>query len=307
MAIVKPNELNFSDDNLVMIITGMPGVGKTTLALSAPDPFILDLDKGLKRVKPEHRKDASIPAIFEDLQADVRSAIGAYKTAIVDTGGALIEILKEYTVRVEHKSKKSGGITQEGYGVVKQMFNDLFAELRRNFNVVLLFHTSKVKDNDTYFYDIICEGSAKTMVWQPADLGAHLFMENGTRYLGFTPTEQYNSKSAYGVAGLIKIPELGAEDTNNLLTKLFETVKANLASESKSLEGEKEKYKTAMESSAKYISGITGIEDIEPVRKALGEVEHALTSRKESQAIFKARLAELNIAYDGTTRTYVQK
>ena len=80
--------------------------------------------------------------------------------------------------------------------------------------MIFLFHAVKDKLDESVFYDIVCEGSAKTMVWQPADLGAYLHIVNGERYLGFTPTANYNAKAAYGIKGLVKVPEL-APETND--------------------------------------------------------------------------------------------
>lgn len=56
--IVKPESMDFSNKNIIVIISGLPGVGKTTLALSAPDVVLIDADEGLSRVKPEHRRTA---------------------------------------------------------------------------------------------------------------------------------------------------------------------------------------------------------------------------------------------------------
>ena len=52
--IVKPENMDFSNKNIIMIISGLPGVGKTTLSLSAPDVVLVDADEGMARVKPEH-------------------------------------------------------------------------------------------------------------------------------------------------------------------------------------------------------------------------------------------------------------
>ena len=90
MAIIKPENMDFSGKNIIMIVSGMPGVGKTTLALSAPDVVLIDADEGLARVKPEHRRDASICKTYEDLLADIKAIEGRYKTVVIDTGGALI-------------------------------------------------------------------------------------------------------------------------------------------------------------------------------------------------------------------------
>ena len=59
MAIKRPEDLDFSEKTFTLIISGSPGIGKTTLALSAPDPLLFDLDRGISRVRAEHRKPAS--------------------------------------------------------------------------------------------------------------------------------------------------------------------------------------------------------------------------------------------------------
>ena len=140
--------------------------------------------------------------------------------------------MKDWAMRNEPSaSKKSGGFSQQGYGFVKTEFLRLSADLRKKFNVIFLFHAAKDRQGDDIFYDIVCEGSAKTLVWQPADLGAYLHIVNGERYLGFTPTMNYNAKAAYGIKGLIKVPELKDGEPNDFLTRLFFQVKANIAAE----------------------------------------------------------------------------
>ena len=91
--IKKPNEMSFENKNLIMILSGLPGTGKSTLALSAPDVLMLDLDEGMSRVNPAHRKDSSFCKSFDEVKADVAAAKGQYKTIVVDTGGALVDML----------------------------------------------------------------------------------------------------------------------------------------------------------------------------------------------------------------------
>ena len=210
MPIVKPTEMNFSNKNIIAIISGLPGTGKTTLALSAPDVLLIDTDEGMARVNPAHRKDASICKTYEEVLTDIKAAEGTYKTIVIDTCGALIEYMKDWAMRTDPKaSKKDGGFSLQGYGTIKTEFLRLSAELRKKFNVIYLFHENMTKNGDDgVFYDLVVEGSAKVICWQPADLGAHLFIQNGRRYPGFTPTEQYSATSAYGIKGLVEVPEL---------------------------------------------------------------------------------------------------
>ena len=308
MPIVKPTEMNFSAKNLIMIISGLPGTGKTTLALSAPDVLLIDTDEGMARVNPAHRKDASICKTYEEVLADIKAAEGKYKTIVIDTCGALIEYMKDWAMRTDPKaSKKDGGFSLQGYGIIKSEFVRLSAELRKKFNVIFLFHESMTKVDENVFYELVVEGSARTLVYQPADLAAHLFIQTGKRYLGFTPTEQYSAKAAYGIKGLIEVPELKEGEPNDFLTRLFDKVRANIAAESAALGPEKQKYDYAIADAKKIVATVNAPEDVQEAATAISKLDHGLTSEKEAKFMLKKRMDELGIVYDKTAKTYAYK
>ena len=313
MAIVKPENMKFSNKNIIMILSGLPGTGKTTLALSAPDVLLIDADEGLARVNPAHRKDASVCKTFEEVRADIQAAKGQYKTVVVDTGGALVDMLKQHVVDhpADYKggAKTSGGISLQGFGYVKQLFLDFSAELRRNFNVVFIFHENMTKagDDGGVFYELVCEGSARTLVYQPADLAAHLFIQNDQRYLGFTPTEQYSAKSAYGIKGLVAVPELKDGDPNDFLTKLFDKVRANLEAETAALGKDQAEYEENMAAIKRICEGITAPEHVSGAMEAFKGLPHILTSEKEGKAMIKKRLDELGIVWNKSEKKYEYK
>ena len=56
MSIYQPEERDFRSKKFSMIIAGAPGSGKTTLAMSAPHPVLVDLDKGVSRIRAMHRR-----------------------------------------------------------------------------------------------------------------------------------------------------------------------------------------------------------------------------------------------------------
>lgn len=309
MPIVKPENMNFSNKNIIMIISGLPGTGKTTLALSSPDVLLIDTDEGLARVNPAHRKDASVCKTYEEILADLKAAEGQYKTVVIDTCGALIEYMKEWAMRTDPKaSKTNGGFSLQGYGVIKQEFLRLSAELRKKFNVIYLFHENMTKNGDDgVFYELVVEGSTRTLVYQPADLAAHLFIQNGRRYLGFTPTEQYSAKSAYGIKGLIEVPELADGDPNDFLTKLFAKVRENLAKETEALSPQKDAYDNAIKMIQAICDKVSKPEDIPDAADAIKSLPHALTSEKEGVAMLKKKMSALGITYDKAKGQYVYK
>lgn len=306
MPIMKPAEMNFSDKHIIMILSGLPGTGKTTLALSAPDVLLIDTDEGMARVNPAHRKDASVCKTYEEILADIKAARGQYKTIVIDTCGALIEYMKDWAVRTDPKaSKANGGFSLQGYGVIKSEFVRLSAELRKDFNVIYLFHESMTKNGDDgVFYELVVEGSTRTLVYQPADLAGHLFIDHGKRYVGFTPTEQYSAKAAYGIKGIVEIPELKDGDPNDFLTRLFAKVRSNLAAETKGLNEERDMYTFVMRQAKAIVEVVNSPDDVADAAVAIKELNHALTSKKEAQDMLKKRMAELGIVWDKNAKVY---
>lgn len=306
MPIYKPVEMDFSGKNIVILLSGLPGTGKSTVANSAPKALNIDTDEGTARVKPEHRVDTSVCKTYEEILADIKEAKGKYETIIIDTCGALIEYMKDWAMRTDPKaSKTNGGFSLQGYGIVKSEFIRLSAELRKNFNVVYIFHETMTKNGDDgVFYELVVEGATRTLVYQPADLAGHLFIDHGKRFIGFTPTEQYSAKSAYGIKGIVEVPELKDGDPNDFLTRLFAKVRENLAKESAQLSPQMDEYKKAMTEAKRICEAVNTPEDVDTAASAIKGLAHALTSEKEAKALLKQRMMALNIIWDKAEKVY---
>ncbi len=310
MTIVKPENMSFKDENIIMIISGLPGVGKTTLAFSAPDVVLVDVDRGVKRVNPAHRRDTVMVKTYEELLEDIKTpAFAAYKTVAIDTTGAFIDLLKDWAMRNDPSAcKKNGGISIQGYGIVKSEFLRFSSELKKTHNVIYIFHTTKDKDREgNIVYDLMCEGAAREMVWQPADLGAYFQMLGDKRYLCFTPTQEYSAKSSHGISGMIEIPSLEEGMLNNFLSVLFDKVKANIAAENDEVRPLQEAYNAAMEEGEKIIAAIETAEDVPGAVEKIKNLAHGLTSEKELRARLSEKLKDLGIVYNHEAKRYEQK
>ena len=55
----NPNDIQDGAKKIRMLIAGYPGIGKSTLALSAPRPLHIDCDFGIDRIEPRYRMPVS--------------------------------------------------------------------------------------------------------------------------------------------------------------------------------------------------------------------------------------------------------
>ena len=51
----KPDSVANAEKKIRILIAGYPGIGKSTLALSAPKPLHIDADFGVDRIEPRYR------------------------------------------------------------------------------------------------------------------------------------------------------------------------------------------------------------------------------------------------------------
>lgn len=86
----KPNEIQIQG-KIKMLIYGQPGMGKTTMALSAPDPLLIDCDNGVQRVNPAHISDTVQVSSYNDVLAVLNEDLSPYKSLVIDTAGKLLD------------------------------------------------------------------------------------------------------------------------------------------------------------------------------------------------------------------------
>jgi hypothetical protein len=309
--IKRPDEVVQTTKKIRMIIAGFPGIGKTTLGLSAPKPLLIDVDRGIDRVQAKNRKDFTQPITYEELLQDLKSDLSSYETLVFDTGGKLLDLMKPYVIKQDSKNGQKDGTTLsiKGYGAVGKEFQRLmdYAYYNLNKNVVVLFHAKEDKDGEATKLRILVEGSTKDNVWQPMDLGGFMEMYNGKRTIGFDNCERYYAKGTHGVKGVIDLPDLDNPNIpNDFLTKLFEKVNQSIREEATYFEEQKKNYEKVMSEVGNSIENMTE-ENIDSVMEILKTAKHVLTSEKELRFMFKKKIESLGMAWDFDKRKYVKK
>lgn len=308
--ITQPDQMSFTNKKFSMIIYGAPGVGKTTLALSAPAPLLIDFDRGISRVKAYHRKAAIMCSKYEEVLEDIISPeLSGYETIVIDTGGSFVSYLQDWAIRDNPTTnrQKNGAISLKGFGAVKQEFQRFTSMLRdvMDKNVVYVFHSDEQKDKDGNPQQrILCEGAARNIVWQPCDFGGYVQMIGNERVINFTPQQEFFAKGCYGIEGQFLIPTVGAADPNNFLTLLFEKARANIEAEATAFSPVKAQYEEAMTAARAIVGGIATVDDANKAAAQLPTLFHALTSKKEASALLQNKAKELGFAWDKIVKAY---
>lgn len=305
--IKKPSEMMNETSKFRVLIAGYPGIGKTTLGLSAPKPLLIDVDFGINRTMASVRKDYIQPENYEELLNDLKGDLSDYETIVIDTGGKLLELMKAYVIKNDIKNaKKDGTLSLQGYGAVGREFtrfmNYIYFELRKH--CVIIFHAVEEKQEEETKLRILVEGSTKNTVWQNVELGGFIEMRGDKKTIGFNNCERYFAKSSFGIKGNYTIPELNGTQQNDFLTKLFEQANKNIQEESKVFEEERKQYQEVINKYEPIVESMTA-ENANEVMDLIKNIDnHILTSEKEIKDHFAKKIKELNLVWNKDKQQY---
>lgn len=307
----KAETLVQSDKKIRILIAGYPGIGKSTLALSAPNPLHIDVDFGIDRIEPRYRRDFIQPKSYDEILADLTPEnVKDYDSLVFDTGGKLISLMSLWAIKKDPKySQRDGSLSLKGYGFVGKEFQRLmdycFYELDKH--IVMVFHAVEDKDGDNTRLRIKVEGQTKNNVWETQDLGGFVEMYGNNRTIGFSNCERYFAKGTRGVNGIIRIPELKESDPNDFLTKLFAQYNAKSAAEVAAANEQQKAYEAAMEAGREIIASVTDADTANAAMPKLKKIAHALTSELETNTAWNNHIKSLGLFYDKVLKKYTPK
>ena len=237
------------------LIYGFPGVGKTTAALSMPNPVLVDCERGIGRVNGALRCDfVELNSIDEFNLAD----LAGYDTIVFDTLGVLLELFDKKVKEINPKLVKTdGALSLQGYGTRKILFKNFISDLRKcGKNVLFLAHVSENKDGDITQYRPYATGSSVADLQNDLDYMGFMQMRGGKRSISFSANDQYVAKISLGLPQYIEVPEVFADNT--FLTDII-------------VKGTEERIKKEKEDSKKYLDLMASAKVILSSKKDLNE------------------------------------
>ena len=128
--IKKAQDLSAVGKKFSMILYAEPGLGKSTLALSAANPIHCDFDRGALRVRAEHRKTTVDVADYNEFLVDFGAPeFRQADTVIIDTAGSMVAMMyAKFDAELNTKDKR------KVYGAIKQEFSRLTGQIRDAMN-----------------------------------------------------------------------------------------------------------------------------------------------------------------------------
>lgn len=244
MSLIKKKEEIELPKTIVGCITGVCGIGKTTLALSAPKPLLLDTDNGIHRVQSEYRADCVQVKSYQDILDVLEEDLSDYETIVIDTLGELVNFMLKYFADKDKSLITRGGTYNiKIWGFIKQEFQNLKLKLQLlNKHLIFVSHVKEDKDGENKVYRMDVAGSTSETVTKILDFLGFCEMLGKARSISFTPSARFYAKNSIELNDYLEIPQLKTGDKNDFLTKeVIEPTIAKRKQESAALKINEEK------------------------------------------------------------------
>lgn len=282
---------------------GQPGIGKTTLALSAPSPLLLDFDRGVHRVSPKHQVDTLQVTCWEDVQSVLSEDLSAYKTLVIDTAGKMLDYMASFIIKNDPKlAKKDGSLSLQGYGSRKVMFTTFLHSVELlGKHLVFVAHDKEEKDGDSRFVRPEIGGSSGNDLIREIDLVGYMEASGKKRTISFDPCEKFYGKNTCNLPTLIELPDVvtGGKE-NTLLSEIFKIY-------TKSIEDRKlvaEQYNALMSVIRDGIDVAANIEELNSLVPWAQSLEVIWDSKLQASMLIKAKATSLGAKYNKKTNVY---
>ncbi|MGL4519562.1 MAG: ATP-binding protein [Phocaeicola sp.] len=303
--IKKANELVIPT-TVKMMIYGQAGMGKTTVALSAPKPLLLDFDNGVKRVNRTHLDGVDTVQVssWQDVKDLFNEDLSSYQTIVTDTVGKMMDFIISYKCgRNQPSIRDWGGINAEF-----SWFTRAVSELNKH--VVFVAHRDTRKEGETtVFVPTLREKSYNSIVTE-LDLLGYLEMksERGvqTRTVTFDPTSRNDGKNTCNLRGVMNIPTIvdqqGKPTAKNdfIITQVLTPYGNMLAAKM----DEQKKYNAVIEEVKEDIELIVDAQSANDFASRVKEFDHVGSSLAMTKKLFVAKVKELELVYDSAAKMY---
>lgn len=309
MGLIKmPSELEVTP-TLTAMVYGQPGLGKTTLACSAPSPVLFDFDGGVNRIHGAHQ----VPTVQVKSWEEVLSALEEIKnmpevkSLIIDTAGKMLAFMEDYIKRHNPKMKKvDGSLSLQGYGLRKQMFIQFNKDVRMmGRNIIYVAHEIEQKRDDETTIRPEIGGSSTNDLMKELDLVGYMEAYGKQRTITFDPCQKFYAKNTCNMSGAIPVPTI-IDDNGNISGEntFLQTVIDNYH---KRLENNKTlttQYEGLVDLIKANAEDIENAEDANKFCEWIKGLDHVFNSKAVAAQELTKKVNALGLKYDKLNKTY---
>lgn len=305
----KPSELAYNS-TIKALVYGQPGMGKSTLALSSPNPVLFDFDGGIQRVNGAFQcPTLQVNNWDEVLQAlqELEKEPNDFKTIVIDTAGKMLDYMGSYIIKNDSRlGKRDGSLTLQGFGARKYMFiNFLNRVSMMGKNVVFVAHEREDKDGDTRIVRPEIGGSSAGDLIKELDLVGYMQAIGNDRTISWTPQEKFYAKNTCNLPAMQKIPSIidpsgKIVGSNNFLTKIFENYDNYLKQESTT----RKEYDELISEIEGEVACISDADQANSYVLSMKDKKQIWDSNAHAKTLITDRCKELGLKFNKNTKKY---
>lgn len=307
MSLIKnPSEIT-APATCKLLLYGKAGTGKTTLALSAPAPLLLDFDGGVQRVNSAHQTDTVQVSDWNDVKTLLQSPaeLAPYRSIVVDTVGKMMDFIIRHVCGTQQPRIQQWGRINGEF----KWFTAALAGLGKH--LVFVAHQDTRKEGeDTIYIPALREKNYNDIVTDLDLMGfVEMRSERGVpvRTVTFDPTSRNDGKNTCNLPSKLDLPvvlnaagEVIAENDfaeRNIIGAFLNRRKADV-----------EKAKEYTEALAALKEDVALLTDAASANDFVGRIDnykkHGGSLFFKAKELFRAKVRDLKLNYDKESKIY---
>lgn len=305
----KPSELAYNS-TIKALVYGQPGLGKSTLALSTPNPVLFDFDGGIQRENGAFQcPTLQVQDWTEVLQAlqELEKDSNDFKTIVIDTAGKMLDYMSTYIIQQDNRlGKRDGSLTLQGFGARKIMFiNFLKRVSMMGKHVIFVAHEREEKDGDIRIVRPEIGGSSAGDLIKELDLVGYMQAIGNKRTISWTPQEKFYAKNTCNLPPMQEIPVIiDAQGKivghNDFMSKIFENYDNYLKQESNT----RKEYDELISEIEGEVACICDAEQANSYVLSMKDKKQIWDSNAHAKSLITDRCKELGLKFNKTTKKY---
>lgn len=294
MPIIKKNDIT-PERPVIIVIYGTPGSGKTSVAITANNPLLIDTDRGYDRAV--QRCDTLTANKWEDITAEYET-MKSYKTIVCDTAKACLDdYLMNFAIKNNYKLSTNA---LKRFGQMAEDFKSFVNQLRTNgSDIIFICHDKEMSEGDVIKHSPDCTGQSKDLLLRIADQVGYVSKVNGKRTISFEPTDTFIGKNVAQLE-MMEIPEATNPDFSDFMAKIISKVKSSIQNKSE----EQRKANEMLAELRDQLAAAMTDEDITALIEAMKDLPKVLQHPFFNE--MKSNLAVKGYKYDGDTKKFLK-